>query len=112
MIPEELWERSRPHLEAAMARGDKLPLDVVRGALERHDAHLWPGERSAAVCEPVKAYHVWLAGGDLRELLAMEQRASAWAQAHGFDRMTIVGRPGWARALPGYAYETALVKRL
>lgn len=95
-----------------MARGDKLPMDRVLSALERHDAHLWPGERSAAVCEPVKAYHVWLAGGDLRELLSMERAASEWATAQGFDRMTIRGRPGWARVLPGYQRETMLVKRL
>lgn len=112
MIPEELWERSRPHLEAAMARGDQLPLDVVRGALERHDAHLWPGERSAAVCEPVRSYHLWLAGGELRELLEMERTAAEWARSQGFDQMTIRGRAGWGRVLAGYSPKTYLVKRL
>lgn len=95
-----------------MARGERLPMERVLAALERQDAHLWAGDRSAAIGQPVKSYHVWLGGGDLRELLAMERTASEWARGEGFDKMTIRGRPGWARALPGYERETLLVKRL
>lgn len=92
-----------------MARGDRRPLSDVLEAIESGQAHLWPGERSAAVCERVTTYHVWLAGGDLRELQAMERAAEAWARGNGCDRMSIIGRKGWARALAGY--EPGLIKR-
>jgi hypothetical protein len=80
--------------------------DVWRGVLAG-EFHFWPGRRSAAVGELVqhprrRDYHVWLAGGDLTELKAMERSASAFARALGCDRMTIHGRPGWARALSDY----------
>ncbi|MBL8630695.1 MAG: hypothetical protein JNM81_13750, partial [Rhodospirillaceae bacterium] len=45
---------------------------------------------------------MFLAGGDLAELQAMELDVAAQAKAAGITRMEISGRRGWLRSLPGY----------
>lgn len=101
------------NLEAARRRDPRnVPISRVVDLIEDGSVHLWHGPNCAAVGEPLKDYHVWLAGGDLEELLELERRASAWAKAEGYGRMTIIGRRGWERVLPDYTRETMLVKRL
>jgi len=99
------WRRCAPWLEAALDDAYALD-DVLKGVLAG-DFHFWPGQRSAAVGEVVehprrRDYHVFLAGGDLSELLSMERSAAAFARALGCDRITIHGRKGWARVFPEY----------
>lgn len=99
------WRRCASWLVPALDGSHSFD-DVWRGVLAG-EFHFWPGERSAAVCEVVehprrRDYHVWLAGGDIRELTKMERSASAFARAIGCDRITLQGRKGWARALKDY----------
>lgn len=48
---------------------------------------------------------IWLAGGDLDELVnALRPRAEAWARINGCQRVLIIGRPGWERALGPMGY--------
>lgn len=76
--------------------------------LELGWAQLWPGERAAMVTyctrNPARL-HVWLAGGELSELLAMIPGVAAWGRAMGCDWATIHGRKGWARLLSGHGFE-------
>ena len=100
-----VWRRCEPWLEAALDGSYTLG-DVWAGVVSG-EFHFWPGRRSAAVGELVqhprrRDYHVWLAGGDIRELIIMEQSASAFARVLGCDRITLHGRKGWARALKDY----------
>lgn len=99
------WRRCAHWLEPALDGSHSLR-DVWTG-VATGEFHFWPGRRSAAVGELVehprrRDYHVWLAGGDLRELIEMERSASAFAHALGCDRITLHGRKGWARALKDY----------
>ncbi|MBX7249340.1 MAG: hypothetical protein K1X35_09910 [Caulobacteraceae bacterium] len=99
------WRRCAPWLAPAL--DGTHALEDVWAGVARGEFHFWPGLRSAAVGELVehprrRDYHVWLAGGDLGELKTMEASASAFARALGCHRITIHGRPGWARALPDY----------
>jgi hypothetical protein len=99
------WRRCASWIEAALDGSHTLD-DVWQG-VARGEFHFWPGARCAAVGELVehprrRDYHVWLAGGALRELTDMEVSASAFARALGCDRITIHGRKGWARALKDY----------
>jgi hypothetical protein len=119
---EREWERCRPWLEAALAHdGGFHDLVDVAKAIEAGEAHFWPGERSAVVTQfwnfpRRKAVNVWLAGGDLSELVdQMRPDIEAWARAHGCTHFIIAGRPGWARALKASGFAplwTALGKEL
>lgn len=64
---------------------------------------LWPGRESAALTEFVGSdLHVRAAGGKLIELQEMLKAAENVARMAGCRRVTMTGRRGWARVLPGY----------
>jgi len=105
MTANQHWRRCAPFLAPALDGSHSL--DDVWAGVASGEFHFWPGRACAAVGELVehpqrRDYHVWLAGGDLRELIEMERSASAFARALGCDRITIHGRKGWARVLPDY----------
>jgi len=106
------WARCAPFIDAALAHAGRThALRHVVGMIEAGDAQLWPGERAAMVTlvedEPLeRRLLIWLAGGDLEELVRrLRPAAEAWARGIGCRRVLIVGRPGWERALAreGYA---------
>ena len=110
------WQRCRPWVLAALEPGcateAELFDDLVAGR-----AQLWAGERAAIVTQTVAEgdLHVWLAGGDLGEILALRPGIEAWARGQGCVRITIDGRHGWARVLRGFGYvenATELERRL
>jgi hypothetical protein len=72
--------------------------DIISGR-----AQLWVGLRSAIVTQliatPEPHIHVWLGGGELRELVALAPGLESWARAFGCVSATIDGRHGWSRAL-------------
>lgn len=121
MIQRE-FERCWPWLDKAIARGRDAGLskDQLKARLDRNTATLWPGERSAMVttleATPAGRFlHVWLAGGDLADLLALRPGVEAWGRAQGCDLVSIDGRPGWGRALKPFGYARAgneIVRRL
>lgn len=116
-IETEVWLRCRPWLLPALRRegGDE---DDLIADLNAGRAQLWAGERSAMVTQCVGearglCLHVWLAGGDLAEILEMKPGIEAWAHAQGCTYVTIDGRPGWVRVLRrhGYALRGAELER-
>lgn len=67
---------------------------------------LWIGKRSALVTEIVvyprlKACNVWLAGGDLQEVVEIQRSVAEGAKARGCTRLELKGRPGWLRTERG-----------
>lgn len=113
---EEDWSRCAPWLQRALDRGGTqgFALDEVRRRVTEGGAHFWPGQRSAGVSEVTRDFHIWLFGGELTEMWAMERAVSDWSRANGLSRVTIKGRKGWERVLApiGYRAETLLVKDL
>lgn len=102
------WARCAPWLQAALDAGPRThTLEDVRGCVQRGTAQFWCGRNCAIVTElvtypQVKTMNFWLAGGDLAELRdELRPLAEAYAKANGARFATIVGRPGWSRAL-GY----------
>ena len=104
------WARYRawllPALRDDCAGEAELLADILSGR-----AQLWAGEAAAMVtqriCEDgVHKLHVWLGGGDLRELLAMRPGIEAWARGQGCRHITIDGRTGWSRVLRRQGYAT------
>lgn len=104
----EAWRRGAPHLKAALAGHDTHKLGDVLRMVANGKAQFWPCEKSAAVTEVIqypqgRSVRIWLAGGDLDELQALEGAICRWAYTqHGCTRSEIVGRDGWSRALEGY----------
>ena len=89
--------------------------DVVDGVLTGR-YQLWPGERGCCVTEIVrypqrKVLHIFLAGGELQEILSMELAVSEFGKMHGCDRMTLAGRPGWKKALPEWRQDFIVMGR-
>lgn len=86
--------------------------DVKQGILDSR-FQLWPAERGCAVTEIVvypqkKVLHVFLAGGEMDQIIAMIDSAVEWSKAQGCSSMTIAGRPGWSRVLAKYGYEPVM----
>lgn len=109
MLGREL-ARCREWIEAALeySGGTHAFEDIVQGCYEGR-MQLWPGIKSAGVTEITafprkKVLHVFLAGGDMDELLVMMRSAMAWGRAVGCDGMTMAGRPGWRRVLERHGW--------
>lgn len=101
-------ERAQPWLEAALAHGqDTHGWDDVLMAVATGKAQFWPGETAAIVTEILdhprcRALHIWLAGGNMDELLQMLPDIERWATEQGCKSVTITGRRGWQRVLQDY----------
>jgi len=98
-------------IDQALAHaGRSHRLEDVLAMVATGAAQLWRGAASAMVtvveddpCE--RRLLIWLAGGDLEELVGvLRPAAERWAKAQGCRRVLIIGRPGWERVLAGEGY--------
>lgn len=104
MIPVyEQFHARRKYIEDALeyTKGTHTLDDIWNGVV-RGDFQFWPGDKSAVITEiqiypQAKVMHIFLAGGDLEELLQMEKSVRAYAQTIGCNSMSISGRRGWLR---------------
>ncbi|OWJ67448.1 hypothetical protein BWR60_09590 [Inquilinus limosus] len=85
--------------------GTHWPADVL-DCLATGSSQLWLGEKSALVTEilnypRVKACVIWLAGGDLEEVVEIQRHIATGAKARGCTRLEVRGRPGWLRTERG-----------
>lgn len=117
MSQSDLFEtigRCRTFIEAALeyAQGTHEFSDIAAGILTNR-YQLWAGEKSAVVTEVIvnprkKVLHYFLAGGDLDELKLMRPHIEEWGVKQGCTRVTLAGRPGWAKTfLKDEGYEPA-----
>ena len=96
------WAVARRWLLPALQDGTEA--DLLRD-LYRGEARMWLGERAAIVTQHVdRCLHVWLAGGDLREIVEMRVGVEAYARALGCQEITITGRRGWERVLRQHGF--------
>jgi len=112
-------ERLAHHIEAALAySGDTHSLLHVVDAIKDGSAQFFPLENSVIVTEivdyPKRAVcRIWLAGGEMDELIEAEKSIVEWARSHGCDGMEIIGRKGWERQLKDYKpASTVLIKEI
>lgn len=98
-------ERCREFIEPALvySGGTHEWEDIVEGV---HKAHmqLWANKDAAAITEIIqyprkKVLNVFLAGGEMGQLIEMLESAKAWGNAQGCDTITMSGRRGWLRVL-------------
>ena len=99
------FDRCAPWLQAAIDKGwNTHNLTDVRNMVEGGTAQLWPAERGAMVTEIVnfpqrRVMNVFLAGGELDQILAMEADAIGWSKHWGANGVMLNGRKGWERVL-------------
>jgi hypothetical protein len=112
-FPEE-WTRCKHWIEAALEYADgAYTIEDVEREIVAGNMHFFPQPASASVTEmaefPGRRFlNVVLAGGELKEIVAMVPRWKAWAAFLGCDALKVAGRPGWARAL-GAGWKTSCV---
>ena len=113
--------RCRQWVEAALEHsGGTHTFDDIVSAVYAGQMQFWPAENSCAVTEIVtfprrKVLHIFLAGGEMQEIVDMDGPAADFAKANGCTAMTIAGRRGWKKVLSERGYEelnTALIKEI
>ena len=113
--------RCRQWIEAALEHGGGThTFDDIVGAVYAGQMQFWPNENACAVTEIVtfprrKVLHIFLAGGEMQEIVDMDGPAADFAKANGCTAMTIAGRRGWKKILEhrGYSEQfTTLSKEL
>lgn len=98
-------ERCRPWIEAALEyTGGTHEFDDVVKNIAQGTMQLWPSPRGCIVTEIVvyprkKVLNVFLAGGELDQILEMDHDVKAWAKANGCTAATMAGRMGWKKPL-------------
>jgi hypothetical protein len=116
-VPEIVSQLKRclPWIEAALeySGGTHTPSDIAVGVLNG-TMQLWPAERACAVTEIVvypnkKVLHVFLAAGEMDQIVDMQKSAEAWGKAQDCTAMTIAGRKGWSKVLKDHGYEEKFV---
>lgn len=102
--------RWQDHIERALKTQRTHLIEDVEAMVASGEAMLWEGKKSAAVTEVIsfprsKVMHLWLCGGDLREIVEdMLPKAEAYAASIGCDRLTTAGRVGWDRVMKTHGY--------
>lgn len=92
-------------IEDALAySGDTHDFAHVLQAILNGSMQLWPSERGCVVTEIVvypkkKVLHIFLAGGELDQILDMEGSLIEWGKMQGCSSLTLAGRKGWIRTL-------------
>jgi hypothetical protein len=114
VIVQEL-KRCMPWIAQALeySGGTHTTTDIAHAVL-KGTMQLWPGERGCAVTEIVvypskKVLHVFLAAGEMDQIVDMQESAEEWGKAQGCTAMTIAGRKGWSRVLANHGYEEKFV---
>ena len=98
-------ERCRPWIEAALEySGDTHSFEDIVDGVKKGTMQLWPAKKGCIVTEivvyPRKTYlNIFLAGGELEQILDMDSDVKAWCIAQGCDGAMMSGRIGWTKPL-------------
>ena len=105
---DEAW----PLLQEAAQMGDGVKYDEVKEGLKTGEFAFFSKERSAAITASAgKTLRIGLAGGDLNELCEIEKEIVHGAIEKGYEKVEIMGRPGWEKVLTGYEKVAVLLRR-
>ena len=105
----------RDLIESALAySGGTHTFEDVAELVATGRAQLWPGEKSVGVTEIVlypkkKVLHIFIAAGDMDELLVMMEYAKRWGAGQGCQSVTMSGRTGWQRVLNKHGWKQVFV---
>jgi hypothetical protein len=107
--------RCRKWIEAALqySGGTHIFEDIVEAVLAGR-MQLWSGEKGCAVTEIImyprkKVIHVFLAGGDMNQIIDFEESALEFGRINGCQTMTLAGRKGWTKILDKRGWKESFV---
>ena len=107
--------RCKNWIEAALAYsgGTHSFQDIVDGVISGR-MQLWAGDSGCAVTEisvypKKKVLHVFLAAGDMSQIIDFQDSAIQFPKMNGCDSMTIAGRSGWKRVLDKHDWHVQFV---
>ena len=98
-------ERCRPWIEAALEyTGGTHEWDDIVESIAKGTMQLWAAPRGCIVTEIViyprkKVLNIFLAGGELDQILDMDNDVKKWAEHYGCTAATMSGRMGWKKPL-------------
>jgi len=112
------FKKRRHLIQDALEYADNshTPEDVW-SAIEKKRAQLWPLPNSVIVTEIVsypagRSVRLWLAAGDMDELLEAEPFIAKWGKEHyGCKKVEIIGRKGWIKKLKDYQHKAVLLSK-
>tara|TARA_R110000796_G_scaffold99184_7_gene207129 strand:- start:2323 stop:2691 length:369 start_codon:yes stop_codon:yes gene_type:complete len=97
--------RCKDWIEDALgyANGTHTYDDIVKCVIEG-TMQLWAGETGCAITEVIrfprkKVIHVFLAGGEMDQIIDFEESAMEFGRMNECTTMTIAGRKGWTKVL-------------
>jgi len=110
---DDVWHWLKPALD--LAHGTHEQRDIFDG-LVCGEFQLFKGSKSAALTEVIKyprlrSVRVFIAGGDLEELVSIEEEITSWAREINAQRVEICGRRGWLRALTDYEESSTVMSK-
>lgn len=107
-----LWPQVAPMIDRAMRCGDLGKSSEVKSMVINGEALLWvildPGISAAivtqvSIVESGKCCHIVACGGErVLKALPLLAHIEDYARHEGCKKMRLLGRKGWARALPDY----------
>jgi hypothetical protein len=103
-------ERCREWIEAALEYcGGTHNFSDTEEGLRSGLMQLWPSPRGCIVTEIVvyprkKMLNIFLAGGELDQILEMDDSVKDWAKSQGCAAATATGRFGWKKPLKAYGW--------
>lgn len=110
------FERCKPWIESALEYSlDTHDIQDIQNDLVNNKLQLWPGEKSVIVTQILeypkkRVMHVFLAGGDIKDIESRTDGITAWAKLIGCNTITLTGRPGWVKSfLKNKGYKTTQV---
>jgi len=115
-VPPVIYEldRCRDWIQAALDVGGNTHdfSDIVEGVL-KGSMQLWAGETGCAITEIVvypkkKVLHVFLAGGDMGQIIDFQESAIQFGKMNGCEAMTLSGRRGWTKVLNKHGWVEVL----
>lgn len=105
--PDELAQRL---LRALSVAGNTHAPEDVAAAVKEGRMQAWTHGSSLIVTEVLEfpqatALNVFLAVGNLDEVMALQPALEAYGRKHGAKVLRMEGRKGWARVLPHYGWK-------
>ena len=114
-------KRCRQWIEDALAySGDTHDFVHIVDGLIEGKFQFWSNEECCVITEVIdypkkRVLHIFLAGGKLDHIRALEEKAVQWAKSIGCSAFTLTGRKGWEKALKNDGWEyahTSMVKHI
>ena len=102
-------------MKALSVSGHTHTPEDLQAAVSEGKMQAWQNGQSVVVTEVLgfpqqRVLNVFLAVGNLDEIMALTDEVVAFAKQHGCSRLIMGGRKGWAKVLPKYGWKKPRVQ--